>query len=84
MGDLNSEVSKNCLNGFCNINSFKTLKRGPACFKTRNNQSCIDLFLTNRQQCFQQVQTIETGISDFHNMVLVAVIKIYYKKQNPN
>ena len=26
MGDLNSEVSENCLNGFCNVNSLKTLK----------------------------------------------------------
>ena len=25
MGDLNSEVSENCLNGFCNVNSLKTL-----------------------------------------------------------
>ena len=46
-------------------------------------KSCIDLFLTNQQQCFQQIQAIETSISDFHKMVLVAVIKIYYKNQNP-
>ena len=50
MGDLNSEVSENCLNGFCS--SLKTLNRGPTCFKIPNNPSCIDLFLTNRQKCF--------------------------------
>ena len=54
MGDLNSEVSENYLNGFCSVNSLKTLNRGPTCFKNPNNPSCIDLFLTNRQQCFQQ------------------------------
>ena len=59
MGDLNSEVSENCLNGFCNVNSLKTLNRGPTCFKNPNNPSCIDLFLTNRQQCFQQTCAIE-------------------------
>ena len=77
MGDLNSGVSENCLNGFCNANSLKTLNRDPTCFK---NLSCIDLFLTNRQQCFQQTCAIETGISDFHKMV-VTVMKTHYKKQ---
>ena len=53
MGDLNSEVSENCLNGFCNVNNLKTLNRGPTCFKNPNNLSCINLFVTNRQHCFQ-------------------------------
>ena len=52
MGNLNSEVSENCLNGFCNVNSLKTLNRGPTCFKNPSNPTCIDLLLTNRQQCF--------------------------------
>ena len=80
MADLNSEVSENCLNGFCNVNSLKTLNRGPTCFKDPNNPSCIDLFVTNRQQCFQQICAIETGISDFHKMV-VTVMKTHYKNQ---
>ena len=29
MEDLNSNVSENCFNGFCNVNSLKTLNRGP-------------------------------------------------------
>ena len=70
MGDLNSELSENCLNGFCNVNSLKTLNRGPDCFKNSSNPSCINLFLTNRQQCFQQTRAIETGIYDFHKMVV--------------
>ena len=82
MEDLNPEVSENCLNGFCNVNSLKTLDRGSICFKNPNNPSCIDLFLTNRQQCFQQTHAIETGISDFHKMV-VTVMKTHYKKQKP-
>ena len=78
MRDFNSEFSENCLNSFCNVNSLKTLYRGPTCFKNPSNPSCIDLFLTNRQQGFQQ--TIETGISDYHKMV-VTVMKTHYKKQ---
>ena len=69
MGDLNSEVSENCLNGFCNVNSLKTLNRAPTCFKNPNNPSY-----------FQQTYVIETGISDFHKMV-VTVMKTHYKKQ---
>ena len=80
MGDLNLEVSENCLNGFCNVNSLKTLKSGLACFKNPNNPSCIGLFLINRRQCFQQTCAIETGIPDFLKMV-VTVIKTHYKKQ---
>ena len=48
MGDLNSEVSENCLNDFYNVNSLKTLNRDPTYFNNPNNLSCIDLFLTNR------------------------------------
>ena len=76
MGDLNSEVSENCLNGFCNINSLRTLNRGQTCFKNPNNLSYMDLFLTNRQQCFQQTCAIEAGISDFHKIV-VTVMKTH-------
>ena len=80
MRDFNSEFSENCLNSFCNVNSLKTLNRGPTCFKNPSNPSFIDLFLTNRQQGFQQTHAIETGISDFHKMV-VTVMKTRYKKQ---
>ena len=66
MGDLNSEVSENCLNAFCGVNSFKTLNRVPTCFKNPKNLPCIDLFLMNRQQYFQQTYATKTGISDFH------------------
>ena len=82
MGDFNSEFSENFLNSFCNVNSLKTLNRGPTCFKNPSNPSCIDLFLTNRKQGFQQTHVIETGISDFHKMV-VTVMKTHYKKQKP-
>ena len=80
MGDLNSKVSEHCLNGFCNVNSFKTLNRSVTCFKNPNNPSCVNLFHTNRQQCLQQTHAFETGISDFHKMV-VTVTKTHYKKQ---
>ena len=73
MEDFNSEFSENCLNGFYNVNSLKTLNRGPTCFKNPSNPPCINLFLTNRQQAFQQTRAIETGISDFHKVVVTVM-----------
>ena len=48
LGDLNSEISDNCLKSFCNINSLETLNRGSICLKNPNNTSCIDSLPTNR------------------------------------
>ena len=58
------------------------LVKEPTCFKTPDNPSCIDLYLTNRPKCFQSTMTMETGISDFHKMV-ITVLKIFCKKQKP-
>ena len=38
------------------------------------------MFLTNRSRYFQNTSTIETGISDFHKLVVI-VLKMFYKKQ---
>ena len=54
----------------------------PACYKNPENPSCIELFLTNRPRTFQCTTAIETGISDFHKLV-VTVLKTFYKKQRP-
>ena len=80
--DLNSELKGNCLNDFSNVNNLKSLNKESACFKNPNNQSCIDLFLTNRSRYFQNTSTIKTGISDFRKLV-VTVLKMFYKTQEP-
>ena len=80
LGDLNSKLKDSCLNDFSNVNNFKSLKIEPTCFKNSYKPSCIDLFLTNRSRYFQNTSTIETGISDFHQLV-VTVLKTFYKKQ---
>ena len=81
-GDFNSEFSEPCLNNFCDIYNLKNLLKEPTCFKNPDNPSCVDLFLTNRPRTFQCTTTIETGISDFHKLV-VTVLKTFYKKQRP-
>ena len=52
----------------------------PTCYKNPDNPFCTDLFLTNRPRTFQCIITTETGISDFHKLV-VTVLKTLYKKQ---
>ena len=82
LGDVSSELKDSCLNYFSNVNNLKSLNKEPICFKNPNNQSYIDLFITNRSKYFQNTSTIETGISDFHKLV-VTVLKMFYKKKKP-
>ena len=84
LGDLNIESSDPALNDFCNVYNLFSLVKEPTCFKNPDKPShiCIDLFLTNRPRSFQNSLTIETGISDFHKVV-ITVIKVFYKKRKP-
>ena len=82
LGELNVESSDPVLNDFCNVYNLFSLVKEPTCFKNPDNPSCIDLFLTNHPQNFQNTLTIETGISDFYKM-FIAVIKVFYKTQKP-
>ena len=58
------------------------LVKEPTCFKSIDNPSCIDHFLTNSPQSFQNTSTITTGLSDFHKMV-VTVMKSTFPKAEP-
>ena len=72
-GDFNADVSDKVML------DLKGLIKQPTCFKTSENPSCIDLFLTKRPQRFCNSYVIETGLSDF-NMMTVSVIKMHYRK----
>ena len=52
------------------------------CFKSIENPSCIDLFLTNHSNSFQSTTTIASGLSDFHKLV-VTVLKTTFSKAKP-
>ena len=54
----------------------------PTCFKNPANPKCIDLIIINKPGMFQNVKTYETGLSDFHKLV-VYVMKLSYKKTPP-
>ena len=60
--------------------SYIGLSLRQSCLIKPNNPLCIDLSLTNRQQCFIQIYAIETDISYF-NKTVVTVMKIQYKER---
>ena len=57
----------------------KHLINDPTCFKNPESPSCIDLILANNPYSFQNSWVIETGLSDFHKMI-VSVMKTTIEK----
>ena len=54
----------------------------PTCYKNPEKHSCIDLILTSWPRSFENSCAIETGLLDFHKLV-VTVMKTTYKKSQP-
>ena len=76
LGDFNSCMDDSPMIGFCET---YILLKHPTCFKNPENPSCIDLPLTNKPLSSQTTTVIETGLSDFHKMI-VAVMKMHFPK----
>ena len=70
MGDFNAEISEPNLASFCNIYNFKNIINKPTCCKNSHNTSCIYLILTYYPNYFQNLSKFETGLSDFHRLIL--------------
>ena len=79
LGDFNAEISDFNMESFCTINYFKWIIKETTCYKNPDNPTCIDLILTNWPKNFQESSTLETGLSDFHKMVLTV-----FKSEAPN
>ena len=82
LGDFNAGVENVSLKSFCNRFNLTSMNNRPTCFKNPENPSCIDLILTNCPRSFQNSTVIETGLSDFHKMV-VTVMKTTFCKIDP-
>ena len=82
MGDFNADMENINLKNLCDLYNFKNLIKEPTCFKNPVNTTGLDLMLTNSYRSFQNSCAIETGLSDFHRMV-VTVMKAYFQKQKP-
>ena len=81
-GDTNSEITGSSMNEFCNSYDLHSQCHKSTCYKNSEKTSCIDLFLTNSPRSFQNTQTVETGLSDFHKLV-VTISKMYPPNNQP-
>ena len=81
IGDFNCEIGDDVINDFVDSYELASLVRSPTCFKS-DSPRCIDLILTNTKSSFQARTTIETGLSDFHTMI-VTVLKGGHVKRGP-
>ena len=52
-------------------------------FKNPVRPTCIDLILTNSSRNFHDTCTMETGLLDFHKLI-VTVVTLYFTIQKPN
>ena len=66
---------------FLDVYSLNNLVKEPTYYKS-HTPSCVDLVLTNRNRRVQNTATVETGLSDFHKMI-VTVLKTTFPKQGP-
>ena len=70
------------MESFCESYRFKTLIKDPTCFKNPESSPCIDLILKNNPYSFLNSWVIETGLSDFHK-IIVLVMKTTFQKLKP-
>ena len=82
VGDFNTEIGETSMNAFCERYSLSSLIKEPKCYKNPANPSCIDLILKNSPRSFQNSNVVETGLSDFHRMI-VTVLKTTFQRLSP-
>ena len=77
--NFNVEVDDTGMSDFCNTFDLISLTKEPTCYKNPEKPSCIDLILTNKSHKFQNSCVIETGLSDFHRLILTATKMAFQK-----
>ena len=82
LGDLNSVAEDTNIKVLCSSCNLASIVNKATCYKNPDKPTCIDLVLTNCPLSFQNSYVIETGISNFHKMV-VKVTKTFYRKTQP-
>ena len=70
------------MSNILNTYHLKNIVKQKTCFKNPDRPTCIDFILTNSSRSFQDTCTVETGLSDFHNLV-VTDLKLYFPNKNP-
>ena len=74
LGDFNVSIDDPHMESFR-----ESLIKVLTCFTNPENSSCIDLILTNSTYSFRKFCVLETGLSDFHKMI-VSVMKTTFQE----
>ena len=83
MEDFSADVSDPSMTSFCTILfKLKNTVKELTCYKNPENPSCIDLFLTNCSRGFHSTCLYETGLSDFHKLV-VTILRTSFEPLPP-
>ena len=82
MRNFDVDVSDPSMTSFCTIFKLKSIVKESTCYKSPENPSCIDLFLTNCPRSFNNTCLYETGLSDFHKLV-VTVLRTSFEPLPP-
>ena len=70
IGDFNLTNTNADLASFTSENGLHNLIDEPTCFKSVNNPTCIDHIWVSNKKIFMKSKPIETGISDFHKLIV--------------
>ena len=82
LGDFNTYVNDNAMTSFQSLDDLTSLIDKPICYKNPDKPTCTDLILTNCPNYFQQNNVFETGLYDFH-MIVVTESKMGFQKLKP-
>ena len=72
MGVSNCESIDSVIQDLVYSFGLKNIAKDPTCFKS-DDPRCIDLIRTNGKGNFEITKAAETGLSDFHSMILTAL-----------
>ena len=78
-GDFKAQVGGKSFDTFLYQHKLTSINSYPKCYKNPNNSSCIDHNLTNSSKSFFKTETVFTGLSGFHKLVL-SVFKLHFLK----
>ena len=81
-GEFNIEETDPIMSESIFSNDSKISVQQKTCFKSTNNPSCIDLFVTNSHRNSQNTITFASGLSNSHKMIL-AILKSTFLKFRP-
>ena len=82
LGDFNAGVEDSDMKIFCSSYNLTSMVNKAKCYKNPDKPICVDLILTSCPGSSQNSCVAETGLSDFHKMVLT-VMKTSYRKSQP-